>query len=482
MRYRSPLIWVCIAGCSLVGGLGFWNSAGAQENLEHGLIYYTGPEGPGPEVNALVAQRYSLGITELVIGHNAVDIKELNPDFQWHDYNSGSDNTVPGEEDALITVIAAEHGADAEECYLHYLDDTRLRIQGEEIFIPGWPDGSAGTEAEARVVVYYADKSRRAVGFSTPLARQINKEGVLRQTVDGTFYRTALHPDGVFLDNSASTLYNTGTVLEGGHIAEDPAHSVVGSSAFQAWRWPGYRTFMHELRDTLNVMGKSLTINVANIWSDDYATYGVADILFLEYCYDPVRSFTPTPLETWRRDALAASAGIRTFYDPKPMLSVNGHEGHIDYGPALLGDLAWNLTTRTPNSLLFLCGTHQPTRAGWDTLTWRGCVEVAQEQLGLPTGDPYTFAQGTDPLGNSYSVYARDYDNGLVLLRSRGSWNQGIEPETAVPVPLPSALAPISPEGEIGTAVTTISMRNGSAAILLGNPGPPRSRTSRRDR
>jgi PKD repeat protein len=421
-----------------------------------------------------MAERYSFAWGGLALGEGATDIKALNPNFQFCAYNSGSDNTVPSDEDDLIAVIAAEHGTDAEECYIHYMDDTTLRIQDHDVFIPGWPDGSAEIEAEARVVVYYYDLSRRGVGFSTFLARQVNKEVMLRLSVHGTFYQTDLSPDGILLDNSASVLYNTGTVLEGGHVAEDPAHSVAGSTAFQSWRWQGYRTFLHELRDTLHLMDKALEINVSNNWTDDYVTYGVADFLALEFCYDPVRSSGLTAVSlAWQRDSLAAAAGIHTIYCPAPTLTGGQYGGTITYAQALLGDLAWTLATRTPHSLLFIQGSNSPCQAGWDTLTWRGCIEVVKNQLGLPSGDPYLFAEGIDPVGNPYRVYARNYDSGLVLLRNRGSWNQGIEPETAVQVPLPSPLAPVSPEGEIGTALTTISLRNGTAAILLGEPGEP---------
>jgi len=483
MRYRSQLLCVCTAFLGTVGNSAYWSSVGAQENLEHALVYFAGPGDPGPGVNALVAQRYSMAMGGLRAGPNVVDIKALNPNFQFQVYNSSTDNYVPSDEDDLTAVIAAEHGTDAEECYIHYMDDTRIRIQNQEIFIPGWPDGSAATEAEARVVVYYANKTRRATGFSTFLARQINKEVVLGTTVDLAFTGTTLYPDGICLDNSPWKLGNLGTVLEGGHIAEDPAHSVAGTTAFQNWRWPGFGTFLHEMRDTLHLMGKGLTINVSSYWSDDYATYGVADFVYLEFIYDPVRNFGLNAIpQAWQRDQLAEAAGIRTIYAPAPKRNDPGFEGEITYGQALLGGLAWNLMTRTPQSLLFICGTADPGNAGWDTLTWRGCIEVAKNQLGLPSGDPYLFAEGTDPLGNPYRIYARDYDNGLVLLRNRGNWNQGIEPETAVPVPLPSPLAPVSPEGEIGTAVTTISLRNGTGAILLGDPGRHRSRPSVRDR
>jgi hypothetical protein len=125
--------------------------------------------------------------------------------------------------------------------------------------------------------------------------------------------------------------------------------------------------------------------------------------------------------------------------------------------------------TRTPSTLFYEMGTNVPNAAGWDTLTWRGCIDVANEQLGSPLGAPFTLAEGVDPLDNAYVVKARRYEHGLVVLRNRGDWDEGIEPETAVTVPLPAPMAPVAPSGRIGTVVQEIRLRNGGAALLLGD-------------
>jgi hypothetical protein len=106
--------------------------------------------------------------------------------------------------------------------------------------------------------------------------------------------------------------------------------------------------------------------------------------------------------------------------------------------------------------------------AGWDTLTWRGCLDVANSALGDPLDEPYTFASGNDPMGNPYVVKARAYDGGLVLVRNRGDWNQGIEPQTAVTLFLPGVMSPVDPTGNAIGLVNSVQLRNGEAAIFLG--------------
>jgi PKD repeat protein len=456
------------------------------QTLRHGTGYYVGPSGAGPEVQALVAERYEIGMTGLANRVDAAAIKALNPDFQWLVYNSITDNYVESatdDEDEVVAEIAARHGWDHEEAYLHYYDDTIVRMQGQDVFVPGWGGGSAATKAEARVPVYYSNLTRRAVNFSTPQAQQLNKEVLLATTVDEAFDGTGLLPDGIMLDNCAARLFNTGTLISGGHVLETPGRYAIGSTEFQCWHWNyNLGPFLSALKDTLETSPswspdggrKWLGINIANVWSDGYASMDVADILIMEWRYDPVRDTGCEEIRLSRqRDRVAAEAGIRSWYAPLMQQDVPGQPGEITYGEALLGSLAWNLTTRSDETLLFLFGgAGNPAEAGWDTLTWRGCVEVAQAELGSAVGEPYAYAEGTDPTGKTYRVWARHYENGLTLVRNRGNYNQGIEPETATSVALHAAFQPVAPEGEIGAAVSSITLRNGEGAILLGESGP----------
>jgi hypothetical protein len=96
-------------------------------------------------------------------------------------------------------------------------------------------------------------------------------------------------------------------------------------------------------------------------------------------------------------------------------------------------------------------------------------MDVADDQIGEAIGPPYTLSQGNDPLGNPYVVKARNYQNGLAVVRCRGDWDEGIALETSVTVPLPVPLAPITPSGSIGSPVGQITLRNGQGCVLLGN-------------
>lgn len=459
----------------------------AASGLRHGVIWYS----PGNDaVRRASAARYSVGITgrdEASDGDKPV-IKSLNPEFRWFVYNSVTDNYVvphpsPPLEHQYAQSLAVARGWDPEEIYLHYYDDTIVALSGDTLLsVPGWPGGSATNPADARVPMYYVDRSRRLVHFSTRRAAQLHKETIIHLALDTPFRNSTLYPDGIFLDNSAAVLFNFGTIRSGGHVRETPGHPRIDSPEFRSWHWNNnLAPFLAALKDSLETSPswsrdrkrKYLMINVANVWDDSYVSRDVADILFLEYQYNPVRSFGLDAIdEAHRRDALAASAGITSFYSPVLHRTVPNRQGSFTYAQTLLHNLTWYLITRTENTLLFQMEISTPVSAGWDSLTWRGCMNIANERLGTVIGEPYTLAQGNDPLGNRYVVKARAYQNGLAVLRNRGDWNQGIEPETAVTVLLPQSLLPVDPEGNIGGPVRSVSLRNGQGALFLASGAP----------
>jgi hypothetical protein len=443
--------------------------------LRHGVVWYT--QAPDSVVN-LAASRYTVGVTGKDFPDNKLAMKARNPEFRWFVYNSGTDSHVPpfstGEYE-LLQAKAGARGWELEEVYLHYMDDTRIVLQGDTLFIPGWGAGSAADPAEARVPVYEKNLSRAAANFSTPHAAQLYREVIVELAFGTPFAGSSVYPDGVFLDNSAAQFFNYGPVLSGGRVLEADGNPVIGTVPFQQWHWKmNLGPFLASLKDTLETSQawsadgrrKELMINVGDVWSDDYASMDVADVLFMEFQYNAVRNFgAGLVVEAYRRDALAASAGIACFYAATMTRSLGGYS--LSYEETLAGNFAWYLVSRTPGTIFFEFANATPNVAGWDTLTWRGVLDVADAEFGAAKGEPFALAQGTDPLGNTYTVTARDYEGGMAVVRNRGGFSEGIEPETAVAVPLPRPLTPVFPSGDRGNPVEEITLRNGQSAILL---------------
>jgi len=470
-----------------LGGLiaaSFLSPNDASARLRHGVIWYVSAQNPSD--CELAARRYEVGVTgrEGSSDVEKAQIRAQNPSFRWFVYNSGTDNYVPPserglEEYNLSSSICKSRGWDPEIAYMHYRDDTRLVLEGDTVFVPGWGAGSARKPDQSRVPLYSKNLTRRLVNVSTPESRELNRIIMIQLAFDAPFQGTSLYPDGIFLDNTGCVLYNTGDVISGGHVLEAKEYTRIDSPQFRSWFWnENLGPFLTSLKDTLETSAswskdrqrKYLMINCSNAWDDSYASRDVADVLFLEFQYNPVRNCGLDAIEeAYRRDTVAAQAGITSFYSANMTSSVSGHPGSFSPEEVMLGNLCWFLTTRTPLTLFYQQGTNSPQSAEWDRLTWIRAMDVADRQLGEAVGAPYTLLEGKDPLGHSYVVKARRYENGFVVLRNRGDWNEGLEPETAVIVPLPTPLAPVSANGAIGKVVSQVSLRNGQGAIFLGS-------------
>ncbi|MGH7621967.1 MAG: hypothetical protein ACREMU_06470, partial [Gemmatimonadaceae bacterium] len=97
-------------------------------------------------------------------------------------------------------------------------------------------------------------------------------------------------------------------------------------------------------------------------------------------------------------------------------------------------------------------------------------IKAQEANIGHPRAMRVQASHGTDPQGNPYIVYTRDFDRALVVLRLQQGWNAHTYGDpTAITVPLPTGQKwiPLNADGTVGTAVTSIRLRNSEAAILL---------------
>jgi hypothetical protein len=99
---------------------------------------------------------------------------------------------------------------------------------------------------------------------------------------------------------------------------------------------------------------------------------------------------------------------------------------------------------------------------------------AAAYNIGQPTGAYSLFASGTDPANAAltYRVYQRAYTGGLVLYKplsadSTGATVGSVAAATATAISLGGTYRPVQPDGTLGTAITSITLRNGEGAILV---------------
>jgi hypothetical protein len=97
-------------------------------------------------------------------------------------------------------------------------------------------------------------------------------------------------------------------------------------------------------------------------------------------------------------------------------------------------------------------------------------LRAQEADIGHPVGARVLASRGTDPLGQTYALYTREMDRALVVVRVNQGWGSHLYTDgTAVTIPLPSTdqWVPLNADGTLGSPVTSITLRNVEAAILI---------------
>ena len=93
--------------------------------------------------------------------------------------------------------------------------------------------------------------------------------------------------------------------------------------------------------------------------------------------------------------------------------------------------------------------------------------------VGQPTGEMFTFAEGTDPTNPAlaYKVFGRTYGKALVLYKPRsytaGRGTGTLNDLTATTHNLGGSYRVLNSDGTLGPVVTKVTLRNGEGAVLM---------------
>ena len=105
--------------------------------------------------------------------------------------------------------------------------------------------------------------------------------------------------------------------------------------------------------------------------------------------------------------------------------------------------------------------------------TWsRHWIPAINYNIGQPLGNWSVFATGLDPVNRNltYHVYGRQFGRALVLYKPL-SYTSGVSgtlaDATATTHSLGGTYYPLHADGTLGSAVTSITLRNGEGAILI---------------
>jgi hypothetical protein len=153
-----------------------------------------------------------------------------------------------------------------------------------------------------------------------------------------------------------------------------------------------------------------------------------------------------------------------------PYLVLDSHpqNGSLTDARTQLATLAYYYLLGDPErTFLMFFGGYEPA-SSW-TRHW---VPAAAFDIGQPQAGWVEFAAGNDPsnVNLSYKVFARSYDNAMVLYKPL-SYKTGVTGTTADNTATTHVLSgpyrPLRADGTLGTATTTITLRNGEGAILI---------------
>jgi hypothetical protein len=314
----------------------------------------------------------------------------------------------------------------------------------EDAFLHTSTDKSLAT----RVKVMIWDSDRYLINPADPGARAY--------TVD-RYLRVVKNEEGVFIDEAS-----TGDVMKRAKLGVE-----LDAAQYQA----AYTSLLAEMKKAFG--SKVIMLNTAEYMGDfDRANAAAAGALHLELFNNPMYGGMPTRWK-WVEDLLAMGVKV-DLVSPYSAKWMDDHPSQFPKGNYPTSGQRLNMWVLasyymvvgpTPDGLFF-----HPLGPNWDTRFADYWFKGVEANIGHPTGARSVRVKGTDPTGKGYTVYQRDFDRALVLMRPQQGWdNQSYGDATAVEVTLPSGESwlPLFADGTLGAAVTKVKLRNAESLILV---------------
>jgi hypothetical protein len=307
---------------------------------------------------------------------------------------------------------------------------------------------STSKSLATRVKVMIWDSDRYLINPADPGARAY--------TVD-RYLRVVKGEEGVFIDEAS-----TGDVMKRAKLGVE-----LDASQYQA----AYTSLLAEMKKSFG--SKVIMLNTAEYTGDfDRANAAAAGAVHLELFNNPMFGGMPTRWK-WVEDLLAMGVKV-DLVSPYSAKWMDDHPSQFPKGNYPTSGQRLNMWVLasyymvvgpTPDGLYL-----HPLAPNWDTPFKNFWFKGVEANIGHPTGARSVLARGTDPIGNGYTVYQRDFDRALVLMRPQQGWdNQSYGDATAVEVTLPSGESwlPLMADGTLGAAVTKVKLRNSESLILV---------------
>ncbi|HET7553397.1 MAG TPA: Ig-like domain-containing protein [Gemmatimonadaceae bacterium] len=299
-----------------------------------------------------------------------------------------------------------------------------------------------------RVKVMIWDSDRYLINPADPGARAY--------TVD-RYLRVVQNEEGVFIDEAGS-----GDIL---------ARAKEGVDLTPTEYQTAYTSLLAEMKKAFG--SKVIMLNTAEYTKDfDRANAAAAGAVHLELFNNPMYAGMPTRWK-WVEDLL--SLGVRVdMVSPYAAKWADDHPSQYPKGNYPTSGQRLNMwllasyymvVGQSPEGLYY-----HPLGPNWDTPFSQYWFKALEANIGHPLGARSVLAKGTDPTGKNYTVYQREFDRALVLIRPPQGWDtQSFLDATGVEITLPSGEVwlPLRADGTLGAAVTKVELRNSESLILV---------------
>ncbi|HEU6450695.1 MAG TPA: hypothetical protein VFT57_04690 [Gemmatimonadaceae bacterium] len=308
---------------------------------------------------------------------------------------------------------------------------------------------SSTSKSEAtRLKAHIWDSYRWMINPSDPGARAY--------TID-RYRRLAQGTNGVFIDEASS-----GDILP----------RVRGAVEFEQSRYEtDYTSLLAAIKREYG--SKTIMLNTAEYTRDfDRANAVAAGAVHLELFNNPMLSQMVLRWQ-WVEELLSLGVDV-DMVSPYPAQWADEHSYEYPKGNYATsgGRLRmWELASyymvvgQSPEGLYF-----HLKAPDWQTPLSDYWLPAIEANIGHPVNTRSEKAQGTDPTGQAYTIYQREFDRALVLIRAQRGWGtQNYKDATAVEVTLPSGETwlPLQADGTLGAPVTTVKLRNSESLILV---------------
>ena len=218
---------------------------------------------------------------------------------------------------------------------------------------------------------------------------------------------------------------------------------------------------------------KILLINIAEYWTPtDSAIVVAGGGAQLERTNYP---FTDRTEERWREIDHLLAAGVYTEF--VATISYTEWTGVPKNRPTFNAGMYGSPRERGQMAQLasyYMAVGSDPQRLSFDQqnywnvrpdTAWARAVEV---DVGHPLRARHVIASGSDPKGQKYRTYAREFEHALVLMRPAIDWHPTVYgDDTALEIPLPKPMRLLHRDGTLGPPVQSVKLRNVDAAIFV---------------